>query len=182
MRVYEEMFIVRPDITEEQLDPMIEGLKTTISTGGGSVDKVEKMGVKKLAYRVEKRMEGYYVLIQFQAPNSLVRELERRLRVNDDVMKFMTVRIDEQIKRNEKLAQKRSARAARKPPAGGPSMPHEAAPPMPGSPMPGSPMPGAAVPGAPMPSAPMPSAPMSSAPLPGAPNPSAPAVPAEEGN
>lgn len=147
MRVYEEMFIVRPDITDEQLDPMLETLRGVITNGGGTVDKVEKMGVKKLAYRVEKRMEGYYVLMQFKAPASLVRELERRLRVNDDVMKFLSVRIDEKLKRDEKLQAKRTARAARKPaPAQMPAVPGEAPAPVPGAP---------AAPAAPMPAAPV---------------------------
>lgn len=156
MRIYEEMFIVRPDITDEELDPLLEQVKSIITTGGGTVDKVDKWGVRKLAYRIEKKAEGFFVLVQFQAPNALISELERRLRVNDDVMKYMTVRIDEQLKRNEKLQKKRAARQARRPvmvPAMAASQSQDAAaapglPSMPAAPMPAAPeaeMPVAAV-------------------------------------
>jgi small subunit ribosomal protein S6 len=160
MRVYEEMFIVRPDITDEVLDPLVDSIKGVITKGGGEVDKVEKMGVKKLAYRVAKRMEGYYVLVQFKAPTELVRELERRLRVNDEIMKFLTVRVEEQLKRNERLQAKKAARAARKPviPVA-PSLPPEASAAVPGAPVLSSPM-SAAAPAAPIPAAPAPAAPV----------------------
>ena len=66
-RIYEEMFIVRPDATEEEITPIIDQLKSTVTSAGGTVDKEERWGVRKLAYRVEKRNEGYYVLMQFTA-------------------------------------------------------------------------------------------------------------------
>lgn len=152
MRVYEELFIVRADATDEEVDPLIEQIKGIITSGGGTVDKTEKWGVRRLAYRVQKRSEGQYILLQFTAGPELVKELERRLRVADLVLKFITVRIDEKLKRIDKRKKEREKRAARRPappPAASPVMPGEA-PAMPGAPMPGAPMPGAPAPGAPV--------------------------------
>jgi small subunit ribosomal protein S6 len=155
MRIYEELFIVRPDVTDEEIDPLIDQLTGVISSHGGKVDKTDKWGVRKLAYRVEKRNEGYYVLIQFTAGPEIVKELERRLRVADLVMKFITVRIDEKLKKIEKRKKSREKRALRRPapPVAAPSMPmgEPAAGPTPGGPMPGAPMPGAPAPAHPAP-------------------------------
>ena len=141
MRTYEELFIVRPDATEEEVDPLIEQLTNVITHAGGSIDKTEKWGVRKLAYRVMKYSEGQYILIQFNANPETVKEVERRLRVADLVMKFITVRIDEKLKRIEKRRKAREKRAARKPvappmPAAvtSPLLPHEAPAPIPGTP------------------------------------------------
>ena len=153
MRIYEELFIVRPDVTDEELDPVIEQLTTIITTKGGTVDKTDKWGVRKLAYRVQKRTEGYYVLMQFSAGPEIVKEIERRLRVADRVMKFITVRIDEKLKKIEKRKKARDKRAARRPapPAAPPAMPGMVGEPAAGGgPMPGAPMPGAPLPGAPV--------------------------------
>src|SRR5690242_1898701 len=83
MRVYEELFIVQPDATDEQIDPLIEQLKGLITQSGGTLDKTEKWGVRRLAYRVLKFSEGQYILLQFTANPEAVKEIERRLRVND---------------------------------------------------------------------------------------------------
>ena len=114
MRIYEELFIVRPDLPEEETDQLIERLTTLIAGQGGNVDKVDKWGVRKLAYRVQKRTEGFYVLLQFTAKPETVKELERQLRVQDQVMKFITVRIDERLKKIAKRKKSRDKRAARK--------------------------------------------------------------------
>jgi len=115
MRIYEELFIVKPDTVEEEIDKAVEQLRQFITGKGGEVDKVDKWGVRKLAYRIRKQHEGFYVLVQFHASPELVREIERRLRVSDIVMKFLTVRIDEKLKKIEKRKKQREARAARKP-------------------------------------------------------------------
>ena len=116
MRIYEELFILRPDAPEEEVDAYIEQLKALITSSKGIVDKVEKMGVRKLAYRVEKRNEGFYILIQFSTDTTtLVKEIERRMRVTDSVMKWITVRIDEALKKLEKRKLQREKRAKRKP-------------------------------------------------------------------
>ena len=154
MRIYEELFIVRSDATEEEVDPVIGQLKNVITNAGGTLDKAEKWGVRKLAYRVMKQNEGQYILLQFSAQPETVKEIERRLRVADLVMKFITVRIDEKMKRIEKRKKQREKRAARKPPApvatpsaASPLLPSEAPAPMPGAP--GSPAPAAPAPAAP---------------------------------
>ncbi|HEX6896360.1 MAG TPA: 30S ribosomal protein S6, partial [Bryobacteraceae bacterium] len=144
-RIYEELFILRPDEPEEQIDQLIEQLTVLIANHGGNVDKSEKWGVRKLAYRVQKRAEGFYVLLQFTAKPETVHELERRLRVSDQVLKFLTVRVDEKMKKVEKRRKDREKRAARRPapPAPPPSMPapeHAAA--EPAGPRPGAPVPG----------------------------------------
>ena len=145
MRIYEELFIVRPDATDEQIDPLIEQLKEVIAHAGGTLDKTEKWGVRKLAYRISKLHEGQYILLQFSAGAEAVKEIQRRLRVNDLVVKFLTVRIDEKLKRIEKRKKRREKRAARKPPkpetpaAAAPLLPTEPATPGPGAPAPGTP-------------------------------------------
>lgn len=152
MRIYEELFIVRPDATDEEIDPLVEQLKTVITSHKGTVEKADKWGVRRLAYRVQKRSEGYYVLIQFTATPDAVHEVERRLRVNDMVLKFITVRIDEKLKKVEKRRKAREKRAARRPapvvaaPAApavpavpavpaAPALPSEPAAPIPGAPV-----------------------------------------------
>ena len=114
MRIYEELFIIKPDATEEEIDQIIEQMKVVITTHGGTIDKVDKWGKRRLAYRVDKHREGSYVLIQFTSPPETVKELERRLRVTDAVIKFLTVRIDETLKRLEKRKKHREKRAQRK--------------------------------------------------------------------
>jgi small subunit ribosomal protein S6 len=149
-RIYEEIFIIRPDATEEEIAPIIDQLKSTVTSSGGTIDKEERWGVRKLAYRVEKRNEGYYVLMQFTAGPQIVREVERRLRVNDAVLKYMTVRIDEKLKKIEKRKKQREKRAARRPApqAAAPLAPAEGL--MPSAPVPAGPTPGAPMPGAPV--------------------------------
>ncbi len=147
MRIYEELFIAKPDATEEELDALIEQMKTIITTGGGTVNKVEKWGKRRLAYKVGKYREGEYVLIEFQAEAEAVSEFERRLRVADMVIKFLTVRIDETLKQIEKRKKHREKRASRKasaaPAAPAPSMAQQmlGEPPatVPGAPAPGLP-------------------------------------------
>ena len=115
MRTYEELFIVKPDAAEEETDQVIEQVRQVITSGGGSVDKLEKWGIRKLAYKIQKQHEGFYVLVQFSSSPEAVKEIERRLRVSDLVLKFLTVRIDEKLKRIDKRKKQREKRAARKP-------------------------------------------------------------------
>ncbi len=115
MRIYENLFIVKPDATEEEIDHLIEQMSKNITATGGTVDKVEKWGKRRLAYRVEKQREGYYILLTFTADSQAVREFERRMRVQDSVIKFLTVRIDETLKRIEKRKKVREKRALRRP-------------------------------------------------------------------
>jgi small subunit ribosomal protein S6 len=159
MRIYEELFIVRPDATDEEVDPLIEQLKTVITLSKGTLDKTEKWGIRKLAYRVMKHNEGQYILLTFTAEADVVKEMERRLRVSDLVMKFLTVRIDEKLKRVEKRKKAREKRAARKPVAPPPQAPLFATPTLPSEA--GHAAPGA--PSSPAPAAPAPAAPVETA-------------------
>ena len=109
-RVYEVMFIVRPDVAEEDVDKLIAGFTTTVTHGGGVVKTVEKMGRRKLAYLVRKFNDGNYVLLTIEATGPVVLELERRLRVTEPVIKFITVRIDEEEKRLAKVKALRGTR------------------------------------------------------------------------
>lgn len=112
-RTYEVMFIVRPDLEEADLDKLIEGFTTTITNGGGEVKNVEKMGRRRLAYTVRKFNDGFYVLLVVAAQGSLVTEIERRLRVSEQVIKFITVRTDEEDKRLAKVKALRDTKVKR---------------------------------------------------------------------
>ena len=111
MRVYEELFIVKPDAPEEEVDGFIEQVKQVISTGHGNVDKVDNWGIRKLAYEISKYHEGRYVLVVFSSSPELVHEVERRMRVADLVIKFITVRIDEKAEEDREAQE--SSREAR---------------------------------------------------------------------
>jgi small subunit ribosomal protein S6 len=105
------MFIVRPDVVDEELDKLIAGFEATVTNGGGVIKSSEKWGRRKLAYTVRKFNDGNYVLLTIEADGAVVAELERRLRVTEPVIKFITVRMDEEEKR---LAKIRAHRAAHK--------------------------------------------------------------------
>ncbi len=161
MRIYEELFIVKSSTPEEEVDALIEQMKGVVTHAGGTIDKADRWGTRRLAYRVAKQSEGLYILMQFTAAASVVKELERRLRVADPVIKFITVRIDEKLKKIEKRKKIREKRAHRKPaPAAAPALPTaeqlmaQGSGAMPGAPAPGAPMPVVPTPAAPAPAAP----------------------------
>ena len=114
MRIYEELFIIRPDVADEEADAFVEQLRTQLVNLGATVDKIERWGKRRLAYRVDKYREGNYVLFQFSASPEHVHEVERRLRVADVVLKFLTVRVDETLKRLDKRKKERDKRAAKR--------------------------------------------------------------------
>ena len=159
-RIYEEMFIVRPDATDEVIDPLLEIITKEVLSKEGTIDKVEKWGKRRLAYKLEKLDHGYFVLVQFSCPPSAVKEIERRLRVQDAVLKYITVRIDERLKVAEKRKKKADKRAARKPP---PVLMPPSMPLVPGAAAPAVPAPGAPAPGAPTPGGPALAAPAADA-------------------
>src|SRR5579863_3162896 len=109
-RTYELMFIVRPDMTEEDQDRLISTLDGAVSSSGGKVHNIEKMGKRRLAYTVRKFNDGVYILLTFEGSGGLVHELERRLRVTEPVIKFLSVRTDEEQKRLDKIKALRDAR------------------------------------------------------------------------
>jgi small subunit ribosomal protein S6 len=124
-RTYELMFIVRPDMVEEELDKLISTLDTAVTSTGGVVKSVEKMGKRRLAYIVRRFHDGLYILMTVEGSGGLIHELERRLRVTEPVIKFLTVRIDEEHKRLDKIKAIKDAR--RKAPPAPAAVPAEAA-------------------------------------------------------
>ena len=112
-RTYELMFIVRPDIVDEELDRLISTLETQVSTAGGTLKNAERMGKRRLAYMVRGFQDGMYVLFTIEGSGEIV--LERRLRVAEQVIKFITVRVDEEQKRLSKIKALRDARVKAKP-------------------------------------------------------------------
>ncbi len=112
-RSYEIMFIVRPDVEDAELDKLIETFSGYVTGGGGTVKTTEKMGRRRLAYTVKKFNDGFYVLLVVDAPASLISEIERRLRVSEPVIKFITVRMDEEDKRVAKIKAHRDAHVKR---------------------------------------------------------------------
>jgi small subunit ribosomal protein S6 len=121
-RQYDVIFICQPDTPESEIDKIIATLETTATEKGAKVEKVDKWGRKRMAYRVKKLREGIYVLMVLKSGNGeVIKELERRLKVSDAVIKYMTVRTDEELKRQEKLKKHRDRRAARRPRKTGPA-------------------------------------------------------------
>ena len=114
MRNYEIMFIVNPNVPEEEIDKINVQIESIVTSGGGKVEKIEKMGKRRLAYEVDKQREGYYVLFAIVANGDIIKECERRLRVMDAVIKYITVRTDEEVRRLEKIKSYRQKRAARR--------------------------------------------------------------------
>jgi small subunit ribosomal protein S6 len=159
MRIYENLFIVKPDATEEEIDRLVEQMSKNVTNAGGTIDKVDKWGKRRLAYRVAKNREGFYILLQFTAKPEIVHEFERRMRVQDSVIKFLTVRIDEDLKRIDKRKKVREKRAHRRPaPAvAQPSLAQQmlgGAPPGEAHPAPGAPLTAPAAPAHPAPGKP----------------------------
>jgi len=116
-RAYELTFIVRLDgVDEALLNTTIDQVRAWVETEElGQITKIDRWGRRKMAYEIDKQREGYYVLLTFTTEPAVVREFERRMRVQDSVIKFLTVRIDETLKRIEKRKKVREKRALRRP-------------------------------------------------------------------
>jgi len=108
-RSYEVMFIVRPDMVEEDLNKLISTLDSSVTSAGGTA-KTEVWGKRRLAYKVAKFNDGIFVLMMIEGPGALVHEVERRLRVTEQVIKFLSVRTDEELKRLDKVKKLRDAK------------------------------------------------------------------------
>ncbi|MCY4584641.1 MAG: 30S ribosomal protein S6 [Bryobacterales bacterium] len=148
MRIYELIFILKPNLADEETEAAIAQFTKAIEEGGGTIDKIDRWGKRRLAYEVQHQTEGYYVLVQYSVKqdHGLTKEIERRLGVADAVIKYMTVRIDEDLQRIAKLKKKREMRAANRPTA--PSA--ESRPkPRPAATTPGAPEAPASAPGSP---------------------------------
>jgi small subunit ribosomal protein S6 len=109
------MFIVRPDLADEDVDKLLTTLQGHATNAGATVQNVEKMGKRRLAYDVKKFQDGQYVLFTLNAEGKAIHELERRLRVAEQVIKFITVRTDEEQQRLEKVRKLRASRTKRAP-------------------------------------------------------------------
>ena len=115
-RLYDLIFIVRPATPEDEVKKVEHTVEHACSDKGAKIEKTEHWGTRKLAYKVAKHREGIYVYQQVRTNHGeLVHELERRLGVQDSIIKYQTVRLDEELKRQKKLSQKREQRAARRP-------------------------------------------------------------------
>ena len=109
-RTYELMFIVRPDMTDEDQDRLMSNLESQVGTAGGTVKSVERMGKRRLAYLVRRFQDGIYILMTLEGDGAMVKEVERRLRVTEPVIKFITVRVDVEQKRMAKVKALRDAK------------------------------------------------------------------------
>lgn len=113
-RTYEVMYIVNPDTADDKIAKLNEAVEKLITKEGGNVVKIDDMGRRKLAYPINKKKEGYYVLFEIEGTGQEIAELERRMRVNDMIIRFMTVRVDEDRKAAEKIRTKRENRVSRR--------------------------------------------------------------------
>ena len=115
IRKYEVMFIVRPDVADEEIEKLVSTLQSNVTAVGGKVVNAERMGKRRLAYFVSGFGEGNYVLLVVEGAGEVIHELERRLRVSEPVIKFLSVRTDEQEKRHSKIKKLRESRVKRSP-------------------------------------------------------------------
>lgn len=114
MRIYEVVFILRPELPEAEIEALVEQMQQGVTGGGSRVTKVEKWGKRPLAYRVSGHREGYYVYFEVEGGGEALRELERRLKVAEPVIKIFSVRVDLERKKREKLRHRREHRVARR--------------------------------------------------------------------
>lgn len=94
LRYYETVLIARQDISAAQVEQIVEDFIKRIEDGGGTVAKTEFWGLKSLAYRIKKNRKGHYVMLQLETPHDALLEAERNLRLNEDILRFMSIRID----------------------------------------------------------------------------------------
>jgi small subunit ribosomal protein S6 len=110
MALYEHLLIARQDISAQQVDALATHLKTIIEGEGGRVEKQEYWGLRSLAYRIKKNRKGHYVLLNINSPAKAVQELERQIKINEDVLRFITVKVDQFEQSNSKTARRESER------------------------------------------------------------------------
>ena len=112
MRVYEVLFIVAPNIEESDIDTLVTQLSDVATNQGARVAKIDRMGRRRLAYPIGKFNDGHYVVFTIEGTGAEIAEIERRMSVTDAVIRYITIRIDEDLKRAEKFRARRAARAA----------------------------------------------------------------------
>ncbi len=96
MRNYEALYILSPNLEEEAVDTAVARYEETITKAGGTITKTDKWGKKRLAYEIKDQLEGFYVLMTFQAPNEASQELDRLMRIADEVLRHLIVKLDEE--------------------------------------------------------------------------------------
>ena len=114
LRTYEVMYIVNPDTEGEKIVKLNEAVGKLIEKEGGTVVRMDDIGIRNLAYPIQKKNQGHYVLFEVDGSGQEILELERRMRVNDLIMRFITVRVDEDHKKADKIRAKREARSAKR--------------------------------------------------------------------
>jgi len=113
-RTYEVIFIIDPDVAENEVMQLSEGVQKIITSQGGSITKTEMMGKRQLAYEINHKRNGTYVLLEVEGSGAEIAEVERRMRVNDQILRYMTIRVDEMRRRADKLKDRRARKAAKK--------------------------------------------------------------------
>lgn len=117
-RIYEVMFIIDAGAADEDVTRLSDSLQQIITDQGGTITKNEIMGRRSLAYPIDRKSEGIYVLFEIEGSGREIAELERRMRVNDQIIRYITVRVDEDRRRAEKFKAKRARKASKRPFAG----------------------------------------------------------------
>lgn len=117
-RSYEIVFIINPDAEDAEVMRLTEAAQKIITDQGGNIVKTEMMGKRRLAYEINHQRDGIYVLLEVEGSGREIAEFERRMRVNDRVLRYMTVRVDEYRRRAQKLKDRRARKAERRPTAG----------------------------------------------------------------
>jgi small subunit ribosomal protein S6 len=108
------LFIARASLAEPEVESLTETVKGYLEKEGGVIEKVEPWGKKRLAYEIDKQREGYYVLVVFNSKGDIVKEVERRLKVTDGVIRHITVRVDEDLRRAESRKKRRADEEVKK--------------------------------------------------------------------
>ena len=117
-RIYEVVFIIDPATGEEDSTRLVENLQKIVTDQGGAFTKSESMGRRQLAYKIGRNTEGHFMLFEIEGSGSEIAELERRMRVSDQVMRYLTVRVDEDRRRAEKFKERRARKASKRPEKG----------------------------------------------------------------
>ena len=112
LRTYEVMYIVDPETPADRIEKLNEAVGKVIEKEGGTVVRMDDIGLRNLAYPIEKKTEGHYVLFEVDGTGQEIAELERRMRVNDMIIRFVTIRVDEDRKKADKMRDKREKRQA----------------------------------------------------------------------
>ncbi|GKX32860.1 MAG: hypothetical protein MnENMB40S_04780 [Rhizobiaceae bacterium MnEN-MB40S] len=107
MALYEHVFLARQDVSGQQVEALVEQFKGIIESNGGSVGRIENWGLKSLTYRINKNRKAHYTLMNLDAPADAVKEMERQMRINEDVLRYMTIRVDELEEGPSAMMQKR---------------------------------------------------------------------------